>query len=67
MSDAWAIAACRTPRGIGKHGRGTLHPQHLSAVILAAIRDRNDLDTGDVHDVIWSASNQSDQHGRAPV
>ena len=32
MSEAWIIDACRTPRGIGKAGKGALadiHPQHL--------------------------------------
>jgi acetyl-CoA acetyltransferase len=32
MSEAWIIDACRTPRGIGKKGKGALaeqHPQHL--------------------------------------
>ena len=32
MSEAWIIDHCRTPRGIGKKGKGSLadqHPQHL--------------------------------------
>ena len=40
MSDAWIIDACRTPRGIGKKGKGALaeqHPQHLGATVLKAI------------------------------
>ena len=43
MSEAWIIDACRTPRGIGKVGKGALadiHPQQLAATVLAAIRDR---------------------------
>jgi acetyl-CoA C-acetyltransferase len=66
MGEAFIIDACRTPRGIGKQGRGALahmHPQHLSATVLKAIRDRNDLDTAEVDDVIWSTSNQSGQQG----
>jgi acetyl-CoA C-acetyltransferase len=66
MGEAYIIDACRTPRGIGKQGRGALahmHPQHLSATVLEAIRDRNDLDTADVDDVIWSTSNQSGLQG----
>ena len=46
MAEAYIIDACRTPRGIGKQGKGALahlHPQHLGATVLAAIRDRNDL------------------------
>ena len=66
MGEAYIIDACRTPRGIGKQGRGALahmHPQHLSAVVLKAIAERNNLDTADVDDVIWSTSNQSGQQG----
>ena len=35
--DAFIIDACRTPRGIGKVGKGALadmHPQHLAATVL---------------------------------
>jgi acetyl-CoA C-acetyltransferase len=66
MGEAYIIDACRTPRGIGKQGRGALahmHPQHLSAVVLKAIKDRNNLDTAEVDDVIWSTSNQSGLQG----
>lgn len=66
MGEAYIIDACRTPRGIGKQGRGALahmHPQHLSATVLKAIAERNELDTAEVDDVIWSASNQSGQQG----
>jgi acetyl-CoA C-acetyltransferase len=61
MSEAWIIDACRTPRGIGKVGKGSLadmHPQHIAATVLAAIRDRNQLDTADVDDVIFGTSMQ---------
>ena len=40
MADAYIIDACRTPRGIGKVGKGALahlHPQHLGATVLKAI------------------------------
>ena len=36
MSEAWIIDACRTPRGIGKVGKGALadtHPQRLAATV----------------------------------
>ena len=62
MSEAWIIDACRTPRGVGKPGKGALshlHPQRVGATVLAAIADRNDLDTETVDDVIWGTSNQS--------
>ena len=62
MTDAWIIDACRTPRGIGKKGKGALadqHPQHLGATVLKAIAERNDLNTADVDDVIFGTSSQS--------
>lgn len=61
MAQALIIDAVRTPRGIGKPGKGALshlHPQHLAATVLGAIRDRNNLDTRTVDDVVWSTSNQ---------
>ena len=61
MSDALIIDTCRTPRGIGKQGKGSLahlHPQHLARTVLEAVRDRNDLDTADVDDIIWGTSSQ---------
>jgi acetyl-CoA C-acetyltransferase len=66
MPEAYIIDACRTPRGIGKQGRGALahmHPQHLAATALKAIKGRNNLNTKDVDDVIWSTSNQSGLQG----
>ena len=66
MSDAWIIDACRTPRGIGKVGKGALadiHPQQLGATVLAALRDRNDLDTSVVDDVIFGTSMQVGTQG----
>jgi acetyl-CoA C-acetyltransferase len=61
MSEAWIIDACRTPRGIGKKGKGALaeqHPQHLGATVLKALAERNDLNTADVDDVIFGTSSQ---------
>ena len=61
MNEAWIIDACRTPRGIGKKGKGALteqHPQHLGATVLRAIAERNDLNTADVGDVIFGTSSQ---------
>ena len=48
MTEAWIIDACRTPRGIGKAGKGALssmHPQHLGAAVLKAIAERNKITT----------------------
>ncbi|HVX18251.1 MAG TPA: acetyl-CoA C-acetyltransferase [Acidimicrobiales bacterium] len=61
MGDAWIIDAVRTPRGIGKVGKGALahlHTQRLGATVLEAIAKRNDLDTRDVDDVIFGCSAQ---------
>jgi acetyl-CoA C-acetyltransferase len=61
MGGAFIIDACRTPRGIGKVGRGALseiHPQQLAATVLKAIAKRNDLNTADVDDIIWGTSTQ---------
>jgi acetyl-CoA C-acetyltransferase len=67
MADAYIIDAVRTPRGIGKQGRGALahlHPQHLGATVLRSLQTRNDLDTADVSDVIWGTSSQRGAQGR---
>lgn len=61
MPDALIIDACRTPRGVGKPGKGALahlHPQHLARTVLEALAERNDFDTGDVDDVVWGTSSQ---------
>ncbi len=66
MQEAWIIDACRTPRGIGKKGKGALadqHPQHLGATVLKAIAERNQLETADVDDVIFGTSSQRGQQG----
>ncbi len=66
MAEAYIIDAVRTPRGIGKPGKGALtrlHPQHLAATVLKALRDRNDLVTADVDDVIWGTSAQKGLQG----
>jgi len=59
--EAWIIDTARTPRGIGKQGKGALshlHPQHLGATVLKALQARNDLNTAEVDDVIWGTSSQ---------
>jgi len=64
--EAWIIDAVRTPRGIGKQGKGALahlHPQRLGATVLAALAERNHLDTGEVDDVIWGCSAQVGRQG----
>ena len=66
MSEAFIIDAVRTPRGIGKPGKGALsgmHPQHLAATVLKALQERNGLNPADVDDVIWGTSAQKGGQG----
>jgi len=66
MSEAWIIDACRTPRGIGKVGKGALaeiHPQRLAATVLKEIAKRNDVNTAEIDDVIWGTSSQRGKQG----
>jgi acetyl-CoA C-acetyltransferase len=67
MTDAYIIDACRTPRGIGRIGKGALadiHPQQLGATVLKAIAERNEINTKDVDDVIWGTSSQVGKQSR---
>ena len=72
MSEAYIIDAVRTPRGIGKVGKGALahmHPQHLAATVLKAIAEKHGKNAGQVgiqilldcthEDLVWTLSNQS--------
>lgn len=66
MAEAYIIDACRTPRGIGKQGKGALahlHPQHLASTVLKAIAERNSLQTAEIDDVIWGTSSQRGSQG----
>ena len=66
MTEAYIIDSCRTPRGIGKVGKGALadlHPQRLGAAVLKALAERNSLDTADVDDIIWGTSSQRGKQG----
>lgn len=65
-TNAYIIDACRSPRGLGKFGKGALsnlHPQRLAAQVLAALAKRNNLNTADIDDVIWGTSCQQGRHG----
>ncbi|MGH6908653.1 MAG: acetyl-CoA C-acetyltransferase [Phenylobacterium sp.] len=66
MPEALIIDAVRTPRGIGKVGKGALadhHPQHLGATVLKALAERNGLNTAEVDDIIWGTSSQRGKQG----
>jgi acetyl-CoA C-acetyltransferase len=61
VAEAYIIDAVRTPRSIGKRGKGALshmHPEHLAATVLRALAERNHLNTAEVDDVIWGVSGQ---------
>lgn len=67
MAEAFIVDAVRTPRGIGKPGKGALskmHPQHLAAVVLKALKERNDINTAEVDDVILGHERAEGQAGR---
>lgn len=61
MAEAVILDACRTPRGIGKAGKGALadiHPQRLGSTVLRALAKRNAIDTAQVDDIVWGTSSQ---------
>lgn len=65
MADAYIYDAVRTPRGRGKPD-GALHeitPTHLSTQVLQSLRDRNNIDTADVDDVIWGVVSPVGEQG----
>jgi acetyl-CoA C-acetyltransferase len=61
MSEAYIIDAVRTPRAIGKVGKGAfaaMHPQHLAVCVMKALAERNDINSAEIDDVIWGTSAQ---------
>lgn len=65
MTDAYIYDAVRTPRGRGK-ADGALHevtPIRLATSVLEATRDRNDLDTSRVDDVIMGVVSPVGEQG----
>ncbi len=66
MADAYIIDAVRTPRGIGKAGKGSLshfHPGRLLAKVLEQVESRNNLNTEDIDDVVIGCSTQVGYQG----
>ena len=66
MGNAYIVDACRTPRGIGKVGKGALahlHPSYLGSTVLAAVAERNNLNTAELDDIIWGTSSQTGKQG----
>ncbi len=65
MTDAYIYDAIRTPRGKGR-ADGSLHEVtavRLSAVVLNALKARNDLDTRAIEDLIWGNVTQVGEQG----
>ncbi|QUD88695.1 acetyl-CoA C-acetyltransferase [Phenylobacterium montanum] len=66
MTEAWIIDAARTPRGVGKVGKGALsdvHPQRILSTVLKALAQRNNLNTAEIDDVIAGCGSQSGKQG----
>ncbi|HEY2662360.1 MAG TPA: acetyl-CoA C-acetyltransferase [Caulobacteraceae bacterium] len=66
MTEAWIIDAARTPRGVGKVGKGALadvHPQRILSTVLKALAARNHLDTAEIDDVIAGCGTQVGKQG----
>jgi acetyl-CoA C-acetyltransferase len=66
MTEAWIIDAARTPRGVGKIGKGALadiHPQRILSAVLKALAERNHLNTSDIDDVIAGCGTQFGKQG----
>ncbi|MSQ67790.1 MAG: acetyl-CoA C-acetyltransferase [Gammaproteobacteria bacterium] len=65
MTEAYIYDCVRTPRGRGKPS-GSLHnitPIQLSAQVLMALRDRNQLDTSLVDDIVFGCSSPVGEQG----
>ena len=65
MTDAYIYDAIRTPRGKGRKD-GSLHEVtsvRLSAETLNTLKDRNNLDTSQVEDVVWGNVTQVGEQG----
>ncbi len=65
MTNAFIYDTVRTPRGKGRPD-GSLHEvtaARLSAEVLNAVKDRNNLDTSGIEDVIWGNVTQIGEQG----
>ena len=69
MTDAYIFDHVRSPRGKGKSD-GSLHqvtPIELLTQVLEALRDRNDLDTSRIDDVIMGVVHSQGEQGSNPA
>ena len=65
MSEAYIYDAARTPRGKGKSD-GSLHeitPVQLATQVLEAVRDRNEIDAGEIEDVAFGCVSPVGEQG----
>ncbi len=65
-TEAYIYDAIRTPRGIGKAGKGSLYevkPIDLVANLLEALKERHNLDTSQVDDVILATGDPVNEQG----
>lgn len=65
MTDCYIFDAVRTPRGKGRKD-GALHevtPVRLASIALAALRDRHDLDTAAIDDVVLGCVEPAGEQG----
>ena len=65
VGEAWIIDAVRSPRGIGKQGKGSLahlHPQKILGQVLNGLRDRVGFDPVDVDDVVCGNGSHAGDH-----
>ncbi len=65
VGEAWIIDAVRSPRGIGKQGKGSiahLHPQVVLGQVLNGLRDRVGFDPADVDDVVCGNGSHAGDH-----
>ncbi|HEX7719246.1 MAG TPA: acetyl-CoA C-acetyltransferase [Woeseiaceae bacterium] len=65
MTEAFIFDHVRTPRGRGK-ADGSLHevtPANLAAQVLTSLRDRNELDTAEVDDVVFGCVSPVGEQG----
>ena len=65
MAEAYIFDAVRTPRGIGKDTGSlyTVRPADLLVTVLKALRDRYDLDTREVEDIVIGCVTQTGEQG----
>ncbi|MDA3039945.1 MAG: acetyl-CoA C-acyltransferase [Actinomycetota bacterium] len=65
MGEAWIIDAVRSPRGIGKQGKGSLahlHPQKVLGQVLNGLAERTGIDRADVEDVVCGNGSHAGDH-----